>query len=402
MTSLRVAYVLPDVGIPVGGTKGASVHVAEICRAFTEVGAQVTLVAQTMVGAAPPGVDTVHLPSGPYPRGPEGERARHDDLIRFYEQAEVALEARRPDVVCERLSLFAGGGARLATRLGAGRVVEVNAPVADERARYATLHQPDLAHACERQALAGARVVAVSDPLTHWARQQGATRATTVPNGVDTSRFHPTSSAERLRVRSELGFEADHEVVGFVGSLKPWHGIDLLLEAMVRLARRRPRLRLLVVGDGPMAPAVDAAASGSLAGRIVRTGPVHTDRVPRLVGSVDVAAAPYRGREEFYFCPLKVVEAMACAVPVVASALPPIVTMLAGTGVLVPPDEVDGFVEAFDELLSSGARAAALGRAARVHAVARYDWHAVARRILVEANASRADIPSSMATVTTR
>ncbi|MHB1613032.1 MAG: glycosyltransferase, partial [Actinomycetes bacterium] len=133
-----------------------------------------------------------------------------------------------------------------------------------------------------------------------------------------------------------------------------------------------------------------------------RTGPVHTDRVPRLVGSVDVAAAPYRGREEFYFCPLKVVEAMACAVPVVASALPPIVTMLAGTGVLVPPDEVDGFVEAFDELLSSGARAAALGRAARVHAVARYDWHAVARRILVEANASRADIPSSMATVTTR
>jgi len=326
-------------------------------------------------------VRLVHLDPGPVPKGVEGELARVAAAEGFLRRAEPVLEAFRPDAVVERLSLFSGGSRALAERLGAARLVEVNAPVAAERAQHFGLRNRDLADALERRALDCAQAVVVSDALVDWVRSRGAAAVTVIPNGVDAARYR-VRSGERDAVRASLGL-VDRELVGFVGSLKPWHGLPVLVDALERLVSERPRLSLLVVGDGPARESLERrACSRTLAGRIVLTGSVANADVPAYLSALDIAAAPFLPSAGFYFSPLKVVESMAAGLPVVASRLEPIDAMLGGTGELVAPGDADALAGAIRRLLDDPVRAHALGEAARRRAQTQLSWDRVAERIL--------------------
>ncbi len=384
---MRIVYLLPDPGIPVGGVKGASVHVAEVCRALSQAGAEVLLLAMRAVGDSPPGVELAVFGSGKLPSGAEGELARERAVKDFFAWAGPRIAAFGAGVIYERLSLFAGSGGTLAARLGVPRLVEVNAPVAAERGRHFGLGHVELAESAERAALAGAAVIAISEPVAAWSRSRGAATVLIVPNGVDAERFAPERNAvagEALRRR--LGLEGS-ELIGFVGSLKPWHGVEVLLEATAQLASRRPLVQLLVVGDGPGRATLEAAR-GPLAGRCQLTGPVPSTAVPAYLAAVDVATAPYLHpglAVGFYFSPLKVLEAMAAARPVVASCFPSIKELLGGTGRLVAPASSEGLATSLEELLDHPERARALGAAARARAIRFYSWSAVAAHILTAA-----------------
>ncbi len=401
---MRITYLLPDPGIPVGGSKGASVHVAEVTRAMASAGATVQLLAMRSArpaetvpetdsrshGAAARSragrVDLRIFETGSFPRGPGGDPERRRAVEQFLDWSEDEARRFRPDLVYERLSLFAGGGTHLARRLGVPRIVEVNAPVASEREAHTGLALAADARQAERDALAGAHVVAVSAALEPWCRARGAASVQVIPNGVDTRRFDASQQARAAAaLRQSLGLEGA-QVVGFVGSMKPWHGVATLLEAVARLAPHRPALRVLLVGDGPAAAAArERAAEPDLAGRCRFTGAVAPDLIPAYLAALDVAVAPYdapMADGAFYFSPLKVVEAMAAGRPVVASRFDPIEAMLAGTGLLVAAASAASLAGAIGELLDDPARAARLGAAARERAVSGFGWDAVVARIL--------------------
>lgn len=390
MDPLRIAYLVPDPGIPLGGTKGASVHVAELCRALAGRGAEVTVLAQRVAAAptaAPPdGVRIVALDPGPLPRGAGGDAARAAAAADFTRRALPVLRRMRPDVVIERLSLHFGAGAALARGVGAARLLEVNAPVVAESHRHRGLLDLGPAGRAEARAVAGSRVAAVSQPLADWAMARGAAQATVIPNGADPVRFAPARSPlARRRLAAGLGLEGA-EVVGFVGSLKPWHGVEVLLAAAALLAPARPRLRVLVVGDGPQRASLELlAARPPLQGRVVFSGVVGPRDVPAYLAVQDVATAPYLPAPDFYFSPLKVVEAMAAGRPVVASDHPPVAAMLGPAGVLVRPGDPAALAAAVAGLLDDPARAARLGRAARRRSVAAEGWDGVATRMLAAA-----------------
>jgi glycosyltransferase involved in cell wall biosynthesis len=393
---MRVAYVLPDPGIPVGGVKGASVHVAEVCSALARAGADVRLLAMRTSGPAPDDVEVDTFDCPPLPKGPASDAPRRAAIQAFFGWAADELADFEPDLLYERLSLFAADGGTLATRLGAPRVVEVDAPVAAERARHVGLALTMAAGADERSSLAGAVALAVSEPIARWSLDRGAAAARVVPNGVDTGRFDPDrNGAAAAALRVELGLEGA-EVVGFVGSMKPWHGVPTLLDAVALLAPARPNLRTLIVGHGPALESLrDRAADAGLANRCRFVGPVPRAAVPGYVAAADVIAAPYLDPDTgdgFYFSPLKVVEAMAAARPVVASDFEPIERMLGGTGRLVPAGDATRLAGAIDELLRDPAGARAAGQAARARAIAQFDWDGVAATILGHAGASAAAI----------
>ena len=382
---VRIAYLLPDPGIPVGGTKGASVHVAELTRGYVGAGHEVLVVAMRAAGPAPDGVRTVLLDPGSLPGGPEHDPARIAAAADFFARAAGALRDFGPDLVHERLSAFAGGGSSLAAALRVPRLVEVNAPVIAERASRFGVADEAAGERLERAALHGARATAVSAPLAGWARARGAARVAVVPNGADVARFTagPAASAE---VRASLGL-TDAEVVGFAGSLKPWHGVDVLLDAAAMLVDRRPRLHVLVVGDGPERAALRARVTGALRGRVLFVGAVPADAMPAYVAAFDVAAAPYRAPSTalgFYFSPLKVVEAMAAGRPVVASRFAPIEDLLDGHGRLVAPGDAPALAGAIEATLDDPA-AAARAEAARRHAVLAHGWDSVVRQTLAVA-----------------
>jgi glycosyltransferase involved in cell wall biosynthesis len=196
-----------------------------------------------------------------------------------------------------------------------------------------------------------------------------------LPNGVDTLRFMPRDRDRELA--AELGV-GDSVVIGYVGSVLDYEGIDLLLEAVARLRARREDFHLLVVGDGA---AYDECVSKrnrlGLQDVSTFTGRVPHDEVERYYSLVDVAPFP---RKPLPVCeavsPLKPFEAMAMGkVPVVSSvaALTEIVEH-DENGLVFTKGDVGSLVEVLDRLVGDVELRARLGIAARDWVVRERDW----------------------------
>jgi glycosyltransferase involved in cell wall biosynthesis len=174
-------------------------------------------------------------------------------------------------------------------------------------------------------------------------------------------------------------------MVGFVGSLKPWHGLPILVEAFARLHRTDMNTRLRIVGDGPERRRLenDLDAHG-VRHAAVLTGAVAPAEVPGLLASMDVAVAPYPAGDHCYFSPLKVYEYMAAGLPVVASRIGQLVEVIRDdiNGLLCHPGDAVDFAGAFIRLRSEPALRSRLGTAARATVATRHTWAEVARRIL--------------------
>jgi hypothetical protein len=140
---MRIAYVCADPGIPVYGSKGASIHVQSVIQVLLERGHEVHLVTPRVGGEAPSTV-TVH----DLPAIGKGDKAEREVRARLSD-AEVAtvLEAVDPDLVYERYSLWSAATMEHAASRGIPGVIEVNAPLIDEQAEHRTLLDREAAEA---------------------------------------------------------------------------------------------------------------------------------------------------------------------------------------------------------------------------------------------------------------
>ena len=377
---MRLAYVCADPGVPVFGRKGCSVHVQEMLRAFVRLGACVDLFAARVGGDTPRGLELVRVHRLPLPATSD-TAARERAALDANDSLRIALERGGPfDLVYERYSLWSFAGMRYANAVSIPGLLEVNAPLIDEQARHRSL--ADRAAAARVAASvfreAGA-VLAVSDEVA--AAISGYTgparRIHIVPNGVDVRRFRPDVVPSCP--------EPDTFTVGFVGTLKPWHGLRTLVEAFDMLAQRHDRVRLLVAGAGPGLPDLqrDLAARRLLEISHL-TGAVDPADVPSLLTSATVAAAPYSGESGFYFSPLKLFEYMAAGLPVVASRLGQMAAIIEHEvcGLLCPAGDSRALLDALERVYRDRALRERLGGAARVRAVRAHSWDSVCRAVL--------------------
>ena len=199
-----------------------------------------------------------------------------------------------------------------------------------------------------------------------------------VPNGIDPGRFDGAVSREAARVRWDL--PADAEVVGAVAMLRPEKNLLALLEAAARLRARRPRLHVLVVGEGPERAALEArAARADLAGAVRLPG--QSPDIPEALAAMDVFALPSLPAVETQ--PVSVLEAMAAGVPVTATRVGDLETLLeqGEAGLLVAPGVVEDLAGAVERLLSDGPLAARLAARGRMVA-ARFTLDASADALL--------------------
>ena len=394
---MRVAYVCADPGVPVFGQKGCSVHVQEVCRALLNAGADLHLFATRVGGEPPPGLSGV--PVHPLPPLPKGDvAARERAALAANAVTREVLESAGPfDLVYERYSLWSFAGMEYAAATGKAGLLEVNAPLVEEQAAYRGLADREAAESIERRTFgAAAAVVAVSDDVAAHVRRTVPRHPNVhvVPNAVDPDRFRPGVEPAVPRVSGAF-------TVGFVGTMKPWHGLPVLVEAFALLRARAPHARLLLVGDGTARADVesDLLARG-LTDATTITGAVAPAAVPAMLASMDVAVAPYPALERFYFSPLKLYEYMAAGLAVVASRVGPIERVIRhGTdGLLVPPGDAAALAEALTRLATDPSLAAGLGRAARERVAREHTWDSVARQILslaASAAPSRPRVPTA-------
>lgn len=368
---MRLVYVCLDPGIPTFGTKGASVHVQELLRAYRQLGHHVRLVTVRTGGAPPPDLADVEVVELPRPRTRE-VAAREQALLALDLEAERVIDGLVDvEVVHERYSLWGGAGMRVARRRGLPSLLEVNAPLIEEQRTHRDLHHLELAEArLVTTAGSASAIAAVSEPVAAWVRDRVPDAATTVvPNGVNTDRFHPPA------VQPTRPF-----TVGFVGTLKPWHGVETLVEAVASLRHERPDTRLLLVGDGPRREYLEGLAA-ELQVPCTTTGAVQPAEVPALLRAMDVAAAPYpAGDAAAYFSPLKVLEYLAAGIPVVASDTGQVPTLLdhGRAGVLVAAGDVAALADGLLMLARDPERRRRLAAAGRAKALVGHRWTHVA------------------------
>lgn len=151
------------------------------------------------------------------------------------------------------------------------------------------------------------------------ARKVPEKRVTVIPNAVDTERFLFDGSADTTLLK-ELGLEGK-DVLGFIGSFYAYEGLPLLVEAMPRILKYSPNVRLLFVGGGPQEEILrEVAEKNNVSDKVIFTGRVPHDQVQRYYDLVDIFVYPRLSmRLTDLVTPLKPLEAMAQGRIVLAS-----------------------------------------------------------------------------------
>lgn len=229
-----------------------------------------------------------------------------------------------------------------------------------------------IANAVERRLFAAAdEVLVINEHLRDYAIHMGAnpSRARVLRTGVDLQRFHPDQDASQ--VRAELGLKPDDYVLFFMGWIYSFSGVREVAEAL----RNAPEhIRLLVVGDGDDYPALQAMQAQGLKDRLVLTGRVGYDQIPRLLAAADACLLPFHLTPATeHIVPIKLYEYMAGGKPVIASPLPGVRRDVGETnGVVYAPAS-----EQITKALAIRTQHEELGRAARAFVEANCDWETI-------------------------
>lgn len=229
--------------------------------------------------------------------------------------------------------------------------------------------------------------VSVSPGLSRAYRDAGLpdARLRQISNAVDTERFQPAPPAERAALRRELNLPAGVPIVLFVGFFSRDKRPNLLYEAWARTAPEGTSSLLFVGATKSTYQEIEPGLADEIRGRAAAAG--LSDRV-FFVESTHAIEKYYRAVDAYALpsiregLPIALLEAM-------SSGLPCLATRLAGStdiviehdvnGLLVEPDDAEGFAEGIRSVFASGNVAARLGSAARATIMERFSIERTAR-----------------------
>jgi glycosyltransferase involved in cell wall biosynthesis/phosphoheptose isomerase len=364
---------------------GQNVHVAALATEMARRGADVTVHTRRDGEELPervrmaPGVTVHHVPAGPAEALSKDELLPHMDAF----AAELASSWRRerPDVAHAHFWMSGHATLRTAAPLGIPVVQTFHAlGVVKRRYQGEGDTSPPERIEIEKDIVRRAdRIVATcTDELFELVRMgAGNGRLTVIPCGVDLRLFRPDGPAERRRL--------DRRRIVCVGRLVERKGIGNVISALAAL----PDAELVVAGgpererlaeDSEARRLMAVARREGVEERVDFRGRLDRNELPALLRSADVlVTAPWY--EPFGITPL---EAMACGVPVVASAVGGLIdTVVDGaTGVHVPPRDPDRLACALASLLADDDLRVRYGRAGVERARRRYDWRRIAAATL--------------------
>jgi glycosyltransferase involved in cell wall biosynthesis len=385
VTIMRIVYqhrTLAD------GAEG--VHIREMIGAFNALGHEVI-------------VEAIASGGQNSPRGAGGFWARIKAALPagLFELCAVALNALdyarfkgvlrnyRPDFVYKRHALNDAGVVLAARRSGVPVVLEVNCPYSSPRHQeFERVRFKRLTAWLEKRAFDSADlVVAVSTPLADYIRKvaRDPDKVAVLPNGANPQQF-TTASALGDAVRDRYGLSGS-TVVGWVGILREWHRVDLLLTAIARL----PSLRLLIIGDGPDQPRLERLASElGVTSRVTFTGRVPHAEMPQHVAALDVAVAA--DDRTGYASPMKLLEYMAAGRAVVAPRLSNIEDLIhdGHDGLLFQPGDVNDLATVLQRLATDTSLRARLGARARLEIESSRNWVRIAEEVIERLSRQRA------------
>lgn len=377
---------------------GQAVHIEELIAALREQGHEVLVVGPSATQAEGMGakVGWVHrlkrmLPAALY------------ELLELayswvaYRRRVAAARAFRPHILYERYNLYLLAGVMMKRRFGLPLLLEVNAPLAEERERFGGLALRSLARWSERTVWRTADfVLPVTQVLAEHviACDVPAERIVVIPNGINEGHF--AQAPDVATAKRQLGLEG-RLVLGFTGFVRDWHGVDRVVRWLAGPKAPAGSV-LLVVGDGPARPDLEQLAhSLGVAERVRFTGVVAREKIPAHVAAFDVALQP---AVVPYASPLKLFEYLALGKAVLAPSVPNLLEILTDgdNAVLFDPRDDSTFEAGLLRLCTdAGFRCRIAAGAARTIQARGLTWAENARRVIAlgeRAGAHRAGLAS--------
>ncbi len=361
---------------------GQAVHLEELIAGLRELGHEVLLVGPDAFARASFGHDPRNLayikkfvPAALY------EVAELAYNIPAWLRLRRAVRQFRPDFIYERHNLYLLAGIWCGRYSGVPVLLEVNAPLADERTRFGGLGLRRLARSLEHWVWRNADgVLVVTGTLADMVRASGTDNEhiAVIPNAIDPARFQmfadTNSAKEKLGLSGRL-------VLGFVGFVRDWHGLDSVVQLLARPGVPA-NLHFLILGEGPaIADLKDLVRGLGVIDRVTFAGLVERDELAQQMAAFDIALLP---RCVDYCSPLKLFEYMAAGKAVVAPDQANIREIIEddNSGLLFAPEHPSAMADAILKLAGDAGLRDRLGNAARGVVAARdYTWKHNAQRV---------------------
>jgi glycosyltransferase involved in cell wall biosynthesis len=374
----RFTYVCADPGVPLPGMKGASVHVASLCKAFQKhnlLGQIHTVRAEASNIHGFPLV-TIDLP-------PRRKHKSVEDRENRLVLARLEHDGEIPDFIYERYSLWHPGGLYLARKLQVPFILEVNSPLPLETRQFRQLANEPLAEGLTRLLLREADgVVCVSEEIAQWvvSERKHDHGVKVIPNGVDEDLFDPKNA-----IRPDELPGKQIPLIGFTSTFRPWHGTEDLLESFrILVKEHKSPAHLLCIGDGPERSSfMQIAEDLQLQDRIHCPGNLPHEQINHWLSSCSIAVAPYPKLEDFWFSPIKIFEYFCCGLPVVGSNVGQVRDLIStDRGDLVAVGDHHSMALSMKKLLSAPETAQKIGENARRWVLKNATWKIRASQVL--------------------
>lgn len=305
------------------------------------------------------------------------------DSVRFADVCQIA--GADCDVFYERFWILASGAGMAANRLGIPIVYEVNGDLVDEYEQQGTelpaAHWRAIYYVTRRMFENAGQVVTVSETLKQKTIERWRLRTSNVSaveNGAHVDLFANPNKDNVEAVRSKYRLNKSPAII-FVGTFKPWHGLDLLINAFAQVTASDPDVKLILVGDGPLKAEMETqVAKLRLEDRIIFTGLLQHQEIPALLGAANIAVLnPRLSQASAAQSPLKLFEYMAAGKAIVApiNANTQCILTDRKTGLLIPPDDQKALQNALLELLQDHQLRDSLGQAAQRQAIEKHSWN---------------------------
>ena len=258
---------------------------------------------------------------------------------RFKKQVISAIKEHHPDLVYERTS-YLSDTITINVNYQLPWYLEVNSPFIEQRVKLSGKSLLVIvASLMEKRKFALAtHTFCVSGVLANYILKEFEALTTKVSvnhNGVNTNDFITIN---------QIKDESDDFIFGFVGSIMPYHGIDLLIEAFANVQGKIQSPKLLIVGDGLAIPDLKRkAVQLGVADQVQFTGGVSQKEIPRLIDEMDVCILP---QTAWYCSPIKLFEYGIKGKPIIAPSVDSVAEILI--------DGVDGLlIDGVNELEKS-------------------------------------------------
>lgn len=381
----RILFVWADPRAKIGSSAftGSSSHVFNLLKAIRDNGNQVTSIlpgegSQEKRAKAAFGHIKGRIHSGLSSWLRDTYEIFYD--FQFQKRYKEVFQNGPFDFIYERLSFFHQSCSRFAENLGLPYVVEVHSTV-EARHWLGNSHFLNLANRIQKRVIERAdSIIVVSETLREIYIRQGILpeKIKVVPNAVDEKLFDPNKVNER-EIWRRYGLEGK-TVIGLVSSMKKYHGVDLLVEAMERVVRNAPKAHLLLVG-----PSENEKNSKMVMDNqkefLTMTGEIPYNEIPQFIEAMDlcvVSILDTRGS------PIKIFEYGAMGKPIIAPDLPAIRELLLHneTAILFRPGDVESLGNAILYLIHNPNLAQKIGEQLRIHILKEYTWRRNAERIM--------------------